>query len=196
MEKRARNGRRSGALIRLGVLLAVAVAAAACETKDAAESARLSRGCGVDGNPILTSEGMGAFKVGASVDELRTACLVLRDTTLEQGTEGQPERRVSVRLGPDTIEATIQRGRVWRIEVLTPRIRTDDSIGVGSTFAMLPKEGTEYLGYGEGGPFVRITRHCGLSLDLAGVPGFVRRMEEIPATARVERVLVIGCRGQ
>ena len=85
---------------------------------------------------------------------------------------------------------------MWRIEIATPRIRTRDSLGVGSALAMLRRQPVEFIGYGEGGPFVRLTSHCGLSLELAGGPGFARRIEDVPPTATVERILIIGCRSQ
>lgn len=112
---------------------------------------------------------------------------------MEHGAEGMPERRVAVLLGGDTVEATIEGGKVWRIEVRTPRIRTRDSIGVGSTVALLRGQPLEFLGYGEGGPFIRIARLCGLSLELTGVRRFARRLGDLPPTASVKRILVVGC---
>lgn len=178
----------------LGLWLALSVIA--CSRSDDPAPAVAQRTCGLDVAPVLGNEGIGAFAIGTSIDSLQTSCVVLGDTTLTHGSEGLPERRVAILLGQDTVEATVVNGAVWRIEVVTPRIRTQDSIGVGSTLATLRGQPMRFLGYGEGGPFVRVTRHCGLSLELTGVPRLARRIEDIPPTASVERVLIVGCKSR
>lgn len=175
------------------IVAVAALVVVACSPRDAPESVTRLRTCGVKEMPVLEDEGIGAFMVGASVDSLRASCVVVKDTSLEQGAEGMPERRVAVLLGADTVEATIEGGRVWRIDVRTPRILTRDSIGVGSTVAMLRRQPLEFLGYGEGGPFIRVARQCGLSLELTGVPRFAKRLDDLPSTASVRRILVVGC---
>jgi hypothetical protein len=179
-----------------GLGLALALVVLACRGAQE-ESGRIdARTCGSDTAPVLTGEGIGALAIGASVDSVRAACVLVRDTSLAQGAEGMPERRFAVLFGPDTVEGTVEGGTIWRIELSTPRIRTPDSLGVGSTLGTLRRQGTKYLGYGEGGPFVQVTRHCGLSFDLQGVPSPHRTYEQIPDTVTVERVLVVGCRGR
>ena len=174
----------------------LALVAAACGEELERPHRIPSRTCGTDSTPVLTDEGIGAFTIGASVDTIRASCVLVRDTSFAMGAEGMPERRIAVVLGRDTVEATVEGGAVWRIEVATPRIRTQDSLGVGSTLGMLRRQPSEYLGYGEGGPFVRVRKHCGLSFDLTGVPPSHRTYEQIPDTATVEQVLVSGCRRQ
>lgn len=187
------SGPITGFALRRIALLA-AVVAIACGPPDRPESTTSARTCGVTDTPILGNEGIGAFRLGAPVDSVQAACVVLQDTSMAQGAEGMPERRLTVLVAGDTVEATIEDAAVWRIEVRTPHIRTQDSIGVGSTMATLRRQPMEFLGYGEGGPFVRVTAYCGLSLELTGVPGFARRLDDLPPSASVERILVVGCR--
>lgn len=152
-----------------------------------------TKSCGAGATPVLTSEGIGDFRIGARVAALRAACNVTSDSVLERGAEGMPERRLTVMIGEDPVTATVVDSAVWRIEVRTRRIRTADSLGVGTTLATLRQQPTTFLGYGEGGPFVRVNRYCGLSFDLIPNGPPVQRYEQLPGSATVERILVVGC---
>lgn len=147
------------------------------------------------GSPlVVTGEGIGDFKVGASVDSIRAKCDVISETSLTQGAEGMPERRIAVRIGQDTIEATIDSTRVWRIELRSSRFRTVDSLGIGSTVGEMRKQPVKYIGYGEGGPFVTFPRHCGLSFGIDDRGFFARELAKLPDNATVDLVLILGCR--
>jgi hypothetical protein len=105
-----------------------------------------------------------------------------------------PERRVTVALGADSLDATIVDDRVWRIEVRTPRFRTADSLGVGSIVRDVRRGGSTTLATGDRGVFALRRDHCGLSFQLAGVsPGRDENWSRIPDTTRVALVLVFGC---
>lgn len=150
--------------------------------------------CGVGPNEPLSSTGIGALTIGATVAEVRGRCMVLSDS-LEPGPEGQSERRLVVVTGAVNTAAAIVDDRVWRIYVATPRFRTTDSLGVGSTVREL-RGAPAVLARGEG-TFVLRRDHCGLSFQLArGVPPGARTLDAVPDSVRVERVLVIGCRDQ
>jgi len=150
--------------------------------------------CGLGREPLLTGNGIGDLRIGATAEQVHKQCDVIRDTTLQFGAEGMPERRIAVRLVRDTVEGTVVNGKVWRLELLSPRFRTEDSLGVGSTVAKIRQQPVQYLGYGEGGPFISLPKHCGLSFELAGVKGFARSWNQVPNTATVRKVLVLGCR--
>ena len=150
--------------------------------------------CGLGREPLLTGNGIGDLRIGATTEQVHKQCDVIRDTTLQFGAEGMPERRIAVRLGRDTVEGTVVNDKVWRLEVLSLRFRTEDSLGVGSTAGKIRQQAVQYLGYGEGGPFVSLPKHCGLSFELAGVKGFARSWNQVPNTATVRKVLVLGCR--
>lgn len=147
--------------------------------------------CGVRQPAVLTDSGIGALTIGATVAEVRSRCMVLADS-LEPGPEGQTERRVVVVTGSVNTAAAIVDDRVWRIYVATPRIKTADSLGVGSTVGDL-RAPEARLARGEG-TFVLREDHCGLSFQLAsGVPPNAQTLDAVPDSIRVERVLVIGC---
>ena len=145
----------------------------------------------------LTGNGIGEFRIGRLVTELRSSCDVVADTTLAFGNEGQPERRIAIRVASDTLEATVVEGRVWRIEVDAPAFRTSDSLGVGSTAAQLRKRGARRPGYGEGGIYTTIPTLCGLSFRIAAETHPVaieRGWAALPDSAPVDEVLIVGCR--
>jgi hypothetical protein len=140
---------------------------------------------------VLHGSGIGLFVVGIGVDSLARACSVLRDTT-ELGAEGMPERRIIVQLGVDSVYATIDSGRVWRIEVTSERFRTADGFGVG-TYAREFAARRASIAVGEG-VFIVSDAHCGMSFGIDGVELYPSpRIDSLPATSRVASVLIYGC---
>ncbi len=173
------------------------VAALLAVTACGAESARpipSARACAVEDSTRLSGNGFGAFRVGATVDEVRAACEVVADTTLEQGNEGLPERRLTVLVGSDTVEATVVRDSIWRLELTTARIRTSDSLGVGTAAGVLRAKGAK-LAVGDRGVFALVPSHCGLSFQLSGVDPASAEWSRIAESSSVGRVLVFGCEG-
>jgi hypothetical protein len=148
--------------------------------------------CGLRQSSVLSGSGIGDVRVGTSVAQLRSRCRVGRDTTIPFANEGMPERRVTIALGADSLEATVVDDRVWRVEVRTLRLRTADSLGVGSTVREI-RRGPTNLATGDRGVFVLRRDHCGLSFQLAGVPPGRAEWALIPETTRVALVLVFGC---
>jgi hypothetical protein len=88
------------------------------------------------GDGVLGGEGIGELRLGTTVETVRQKCNVLRDTTA-MGAEGMPARKLTVALSRDTVEAEIVNGRVWRIAVGSPRLRTADGLGVGTSIDRL-----------------------------------------------------------
>jgi hypothetical protein len=150
--------------------------------------------CNVETGTVLTGDGLGALRVGASVEDVARQCRVARDTMVP-GAEGTTEREVSVDLGRDTVRAVITGGRVWRLHIRGPAFRTADSIGVGTPATALRRPGARVLA-GEGSVYVTLPSHCGLSFRLEGVaPGQVRSPAQIPEATRIGEVLAFGCEG-
>jgi hypothetical protein len=112
----------------------------------------------------LTGDGIAELRVGRPIPVLRSLCRIVRDTTLAEGNEGMPERRVSVLVATDTVQATVVDGEVWRFEITQPSLRTPDSLGVGTTADVLKARGAT-LNVGEG-VFAVLPSHCGLSFRL------------------------------
>lgn len=149
--------------------------------------------CGSNESTLLSGDGVGRLRVGASLADVRADCTILTDSTAA-GAEGMRERRIAVDLGRDTLEAVVVNGRVWRIHVDGSAFRTAEGIGVGSTVAELRQDRAARVMAGEGSMFIALADHCGLSFRLRGVPfGRERPVEQLPADGRVVEVLAFGC---
>lgn len=156
--------------------------------------------CGVDGKTTLSGAGVGDLQIGRTVADVRRLCTVLRDTTILGG-EALPERVLQVLTSRDTLDATLQDERVWRIEVDRPSLRTTDSLGVGAKLADLLKALGATGAEGEGVLYVMLPLHCGLSFRLRTELAANQHREHwtandlrrLPASSTVSQVLVSGC---
>ena len=148
--------------------------------------------CQVTPTTVLSGDGIGALRLGATLQDVRAACDVIHDSTLTHGNEGMPERRIRVALATDTLEGVVVNDSLRRVEVTTPRIRTADSLGVGTTARRL-RDANATLAVGDRGVFALVPTHCGLSFHLAGVRPDQASWSEVPDEAIVDRVLVFGC---
>jgi hypothetical protein len=151
------------------------------------------------GDQVITEEGIGDLRIGASIESVRQKCTVVRDTTV-MGPEGMPARKLAVMFSRDTVEAEIVDGRVWRLAVLSPRLRTADSLGVGTSIGRLLQLKNPHGMTGEGQFFVASPAHCGMSFRLtiaeAGpAPGDLDQagLARLPRSTSVNEVLVFGC---
>jgi hypothetical protein len=160
-------------------------------------SAPRPSGCG---DAVITDEGIGELRIGTTVESVREKCIVVSDKT-GPGAEGMPSRKLAVALSRDTVEAEIVDGRVWRIAVRSPRLRTADSLGVATTLARLLQLRNPRGMTGEGKFFVASPAHCGMSFRLANAGAGAQRgdldkagLARLPKSAVVSEVLVFGCR--
>jgi hypothetical protein len=157
--------------------------------------------CRTSTRPTVTSEGFDALTIGASVSTVTRACRVVQDT-LELGSEAMPEHRVYVQFGSDTVVATVDSGRIWRIAVETPSLRTSDSLSVGTTLGKILASGKATGLVGEGSLFVQTQRHCGLSFRLQrdltqaelGTVWTDSALRRLPGSTPVAEILIVGCR--
>jgi hypothetical protein len=153
--------------------------------------------CGIEDTATLTSDGIGALRLGATVEQVTLACQVLVDTTDPRGPEGMPERSLAVSLGdgPDTVRAVVVGDSIWRLHVHGAWPRAIDSLGVGSTVAELRVRPGAKLINGEGALFIVATDPCGLSFRLDRpdtTPSLT--IAALPDSVKVAEVLVVGCR--
>lgn len=149
--------------------------------------------CGINDGTLLSGDGVGRLRVGASLAEVRADCTILTDTTAP-GAEGMRERRIAVDMRRDTVEAVVVNERVWRLHVKGAAFRTSEGLGVGSTVAELRRDRAARVMAGESSMFIALADHCGLSFRLSGVPfGRERPVEQLPANGRVVEVLAFGC---
>jgi hypothetical protein len=151
------------------------------------------------GDEIVGEEGIGQLRIGTTAESLRQKCKVVRDTTVT-GAEGMPARKVAVAFSRDTVEAEIVDGKVWRIAVTSPRLRTVDAIGVGTTIGRLRQLKDPRGMMGEGQLFVASPQHCGMSFRLSGAGPRGQRGDldraglfTLPEMTMVSEILVFGC---
>lgn len=149
--------------------------------------------CGAGPATALSDSGVGALRISAHVEDLKRQCLVLTDTQLASGNEGMPERRLTVVVRSVSTTATIVGDRVWRIEIASPRFRTLDSLGVGSTVRQL-RQSPARLAMGERGAYLVRSDHCGLSFQLPQQRDRpYQSLAAIPDSTKVNLILVVGC---
>ena len=170
-------------------------------TVDSADDARAAITAAAHdcGPPVIDSAAVGALRIGATLDSVKAHCTVLRDTT-ELRAEGMPARIIAVPIGGDTVEAEVVDGRVWRVAVTRPGLRTADSLGVGTPLARLVTLFPGAIGaHGEDGIYMTSTR-CGLSFRLSDPGrsvnfrnGGAAALRRLPRSTAVTRVLVTGC---
>ncbi|MEP6858615.1 MAG: hypothetical protein ABI994_09520 [Gemmatimonadales bacterium] len=151
------------------------------------------------GEEVITDEGIGHLRIGATLESIKQKCRVLRDTTVS-GPEGMPARKLAVAFSKDTVDAEIVDGRVWRIAVHSPGLRTAGLIGVGTLNQRLLTLKDPRGVMGEGALFVVSPQHCGMSFRLAntgprGMRGDLDRagLFHLPIESTVSEVLVFGC---
>ena len=188
--------------------LVLVLAFAGCKAKNDASSAttsfsapsRVEFPSSSCGEKVITDEGIGDLRIGAPVESIKQRCKVVRDTTVS-GAEGMPARKLAVAFAKDTVEAEIVGGRVWRIEVFTPRIRAASLLGVGTLNTRLLTLKDPHGATGEGALFVLSPQHCGMSFRLANAGPRGQRgdldkagLARLPVETVVSEVLVFGCR--
>lgn len=151
------------------------------------------------GDEVIVEEGIGALRIGTPVASVRKNCTVIHDTT-GRFEEGMPSRKLTVAFPRDTVEAEIVVGRVWRLSVRSPRMRTADSIGVGTPISRLLRLRKPHGMTGEGAFFLASPDHCGMSFRLENTGPGVNRgdldsasLTQLSASTVVSEVLVFGC---
>jgi hypothetical protein len=152
------------------------------------------------GGPVFDGEGIGAVRIGARVDSVRSRCAVLSDTT-EPGDDGLPTRVITVALAVDTIKAEIDSGRVWRIAISGRGSRTADSLGVGTPLErMLALPAVRGL-TGENALYLVSPARCGLSFrvtdprdDAPSENWTLAMLRKLPPGTVVTEVLIVGCK--
>lgn len=150
----------------------------------------------------ITDVGIGMVRIGADAADLLRVCKVVRDS-VELDAEAMDQRVLWVDTGDtEPIRALIaDHGTVWRIEVASPKYRTADSLGVGTTLRhFLAQSDLQALG-ADRRIYLLSRQHCGLSFRLDYVPPISgyrdnwdsAAVRELPHSSKVDQVLVVGC---
>lgn len=186
------------------IAVVTAVYVTGCEKKAAPEpgvgaaapaTAATQPSCGDGG---IRAQRVGKIAINDPVDSLRS-CAIVRDTVVPAD-EGTSARKIFVALGTDTVAAEIVNDRVWRIEVVSPGMRTADSLGVGTPVKRLLELKDARAVTGEGRLFVVTSEHCGMSFQLSP-PGLAAHLgawdraalARLPDSTAVTRVLIYAC---
>jgi hypothetical protein len=148
----------------------------------------------------MTDNGIGDLRVGRTVEQIRESCEVITDSE-EPGSEGMKERVVVIRIGGESVRAVITNDKVWRIEVLSPRIRTTDSLGVDTHLSRIAaKRGARFIP-GEDGVYGFVTDHCAMSFRFSvpmrpprGPDWTAAAIDKAHGEAAVNKVLITQCR--
>jgi hypothetical protein len=170
-------------------------------TDSASAAVSVARPAGSCGRPIVDGEGVGNIRIGMAADTVKARCVVVRDT-VERRAEGQLERILVVPFEQDTAVVEVNDGRVWRIEITEPGLRTSNWLGVGTPLStLLALNGGVQGLVGEGNLFLVSQALCGLSFELSEPRSpsgswNAARLRTLPKSTVVKRVLVIGCRDQ
>jgi hypothetical protein len=152
---------------------------------------------------------LGAIRINGSIPELRRLCPQLRDTLVERedlfGTTRQMASVMEVAGEPVLIYRAS--GVIYQIVVQSPKFRTADSLGVGTSVRrLLDKPELSVVVSGQyQGPFVLAWHgsECGLGYSLTrptydrrdrvGVPIPIERLRVWPAGTSVRRVIIGFC---
>lgn len=148
---------------------------------------------------MITDDGIGDLRPGRAVSEVKRLCDVISDAP-HQGTEGQSERVLSVRIGSEMIAATIVADRVWRLDVRTPHFMTADSLGVDVPLHRIAKLRGAQFAPGEDGVYGFAAAHCGMSFRFSlplrppsGGQWTTKSIDRDHGDATVDRVLIRKC---
>lgn len=163
---------------------------------DSGKGAPATANCGAR---VVTGDGIGRLRLGATVEAVRANCNVLSDTS-RLADEGMRARILTVAFGVDTVEAEIDGERVWRIKVLSSRLRTADSLGVGTSLERLLQLKSARGITGEGRLYVISPEKCGLSFRLSdsGAGAASQNWDKaalsrLPKSTHVSEILIVGC---
>lgn len=158
-----------------------------------------SPNCSVTDRTLITGNGLGDLRIGATVAEVKARCHVVGDSVM-LGAEALPIRIVSVLMLDDTVHAEIDSGRVWRVAFNRARWRTAEGLGVGSRLEDVERTGTLAGLSGEGLVYVQSKELCGLSFRLDAHPWLPppqwssAELQSLRGS-KVDQVLVFGCHG-
>src|SRR5688572_4638510 len=155
--------------------------------------------CGIKGNPVLTTTGVGSLAIGRSVDVVKGSCRVIRDV-MELTGQGTLDNVLTLVIGGDIYRATVNDGLVSRITVRTPRVATRDGLRIGTPLSKVAGLKGVKLAEGEDGLYLLPPTHCGLSFRFSiqsrwptGRPWTIPELVRRHGTRPVDRIFVTRC---
>ena len=163
--------------------------------------AREARLC--SGKLTLTGEGVGAARVGQTVEAVRRTCHIPRPKRKKD----QPppsEALIEFMIGQTPVQIETAHGRVWRVIVSGGPLRTVDKLGVGDPLAGLLATGPARAGEAEGVLYAANAAHCGMSFVLSHQPArgedrdnwTAEGLARLPPDVTISRILMTGCKAR
>jgi hypothetical protein len=148
----------------------------------------------------VTENGIGAVEIGDARDSVRTRCLILSDSTAQNG-DGAFQGNLVVGVNGSPLMVEIADGRVNRLAVTDTLFRTRDGLGPGIAITRLVDMPGAIVLEGVHDLSVVVGSHCGLYFRIpkpATQPPDGSRWTDVvralPPDTPVERVVVRGCR--
>ena len=150
---------------------------------------------------MLSDSGMGAVQLGETATTVKEKCDVFTDT-VEMNSHGMPHRVLTVSMGLGSLKAETMNDKVTRLVITDTLLRADDGYGVNTTMQAMRLNPTLTATRDESAVIMRVATHCGISFELdkkfaglvKGTPITATALAVVPDSARVKRVLIVGCR--
>lgn len=147
---------------------------------------------------LIASEQVSALRIGATISQVLSAGVALRDTATRTPDGGDLERAITLAMGPDTVVAFVASGVTTIIEVRTGGLRTAEGIGVGTPVSKFLETAGPRAEVLDGSIWVELPHLCGVYFVVAGGGGETGEVLD-PGQLRVlsdrlvERVVVSRC---
>jgi hypothetical protein len=149
---------------------------------------------------LVTDDSVGSLPLVLHRRELARFVRIVRDTT-EAAEEDMTNQVVVAVVDGDTVRVVVdEEGKVGWYVLRSPRFRTRDSLGVGTSLGQLLEVPGVYAKSSEGQAWVIVPQHCGLTFTMENDLGLdspdsadVSRLSRLPKDTRVTEVSVFGC---
>lgn len=147
----------------------------------------------------FTDNSVGPVRVGDPRESVRTRCIVLSDSTAQEG-DGRMRGKILVGVNGSPLEVEIADDRVYRLAIADTLFRTMDGLGPGTAVTRLLDLPGALVLEGAHDLSIVVDAHCGLYFRIskpATIPENSRWTDIVramPAGTAVERVVVHGCR--
>jgi hypothetical protein len=185
--------------MRIALILLVAVAVSPLQAQGSGR-----RDCGVQSGTRLENDGVGAIRIGATVDQLASQCQIVRDTVVYPD-QTTTEHVIALQVDKDVVETIVDSSmRVTEIRVATYRWKTAEGLGVDTDlgrFLEIPGviaiPGSER----ELALFLQVPQYCGLDFRLPWYGATVTPLDSVtplflqtlPPKSTVTSVIVRPC---
>lgn len=145
------------------LLLAVLIVSVGCgaEKSGAEPQSNIADSVGLESGRV------GSIRVDEPLDSVMQRATLIGEELRTSIGGGDLERYLQVAIGNDTVEIVAINGRVGAIHVRSPRWRTAEGLGVGTSALELSRYPLRESDFWAEGLFVRLQTHCGVYFVLS-----------------------------